>query len=117
MVHVHALAEEMNRARVSVAAQARALARAGFAVLTIDLAGCGDSAGELADVDWKDWVTDVEAALDWLRRRHPGKPWLWALRAGALVAVEVIRRGNEVAGLVAVQPPASGEQVLRQFLQ
>ena len=48
VVHVPALFEEMNKSRRMVALQARTLAAAGFAVLRIDLHGCGDSSGELA---------------------------------------------------------------------
>ena len=46
VLHLHAFAEEMNKSRRMVALQARALAEAGFAVLQIDLHGCGDSGGD-----------------------------------------------------------------------
>ena len=92
VVHVHPFAEEMNKARRMAALQARALAAEGFAVLQIDLMGCGDSEGDLADTRWDDWLDDVAHATTWLRQQHPGTAseapplWLWGLRAGALLA-------------------------------
>ena len=44
---VKAWAEEMNKARRMAALQARLLAENGYAVLQIDLHGCGDSSGDL----------------------------------------------------------------------
>jgi exosortase A-associated hydrolase 2 len=59
VVHVHPFAEEMNKSRRMAAQQARALAAAGFAVLQIDLLGCGDSAGDSSDATWAAWLADV----------------------------------------------------------
>ena len=42
VVYVHPFTEEMNKSRRMAALQSRALAGAGFSVLQIDLAGCGD---------------------------------------------------------------------------
>jgi alpha-beta hydrolase superfamily lysophospholipase len=66
VLYLPPLAEELNSSRRTVAQQARALARAGFAVLQIDLLGCGDSSGRLEDARWSDWLHDARAALDWL---------------------------------------------------
>ena len=68
MVYVHPFAEEMNKSRRMAALQARALADAGWAVLQIDLAGCGDSSGDFGDADWATWVADVRTAATWLRQ-------------------------------------------------
>ncbi|MCK7493610.1 MAG: alpha/beta hydrolase [Comamonadaceae bacterium] len=77
----------MNKSRRMAALQSRALAAAGFAVLRVDLLGCGDSAGDFGDATWPRWVDDVVAAARWLRRQHPDAAdaplWLWGLRAGA----------------------------------
>src|SRR5262245_3855900 len=59
VLHVHPFAEEMNKSRRMAALHARALAGAGFEVLQVDLAGCGDSSGEFGDATWDDWVADV----------------------------------------------------------
>jgi len=47
--YVAPFAEEMNKARRMAALQARAMSAAGYAVLCLDLHGCGDSAGDFAD--------------------------------------------------------------------
>ena len=119
VLHVHAFAEEMNKARRMVAQQARALAQAGHAVLLLDLAGCGDSSGDFGDATWDAWLDDVLAGCDWLRRELPGAPlWLWGLRAGCLLACAAAARlSPAAAGLLLWQPPASGQQVLTQFLR
>src|ERR1700750_2791898 len=73
MVYVHPFAEEMNKSRRMAALQARAFARAGHAVLQIDLLGCGDSSGDSGDATWEAWVDDVVRACAWIvdRTRAP----------------------------------------------
>ncbi|MDR0576758.1 MAG: hydrolase 2, exosortase A system-associated [Candidatus Accumulibacter sp.] len=117
VVYIHPFAEEMNRARRMAAAQARALALAGYAALRIDLYGCGDSAGDFGDASWPDWIDDALLARDWLRERTGMTPWFWGLRAGCLVAAEAARRGGAVGGLLFWQPVASGKSQLQQFLR
>ncbi|MBK8384562.1 MAG: hypothetical protein IPL11_02315 [Candidatus Accumulibacter sp.] len=41
-----------NKSWRIVPLQARALATAGYAVLQIDLMGCGDSSGDFGDATW-----------------------------------------------------------------
>ncbi len=117
LVHVHALAEEMNKSRRMVALQARRFAEAGFAVIQIDLLGCGDSSGEFQDATWGDWLDDIELATTWLRARHSAPLWLWGLRAGCLLACAAATRAGEPVGLLFWQPPPSGKQLLQQFLR
>ncbi|MDO9450700.1 MAG: hypothetical protein Q7J21_09460, partial [Rugosibacter sp.] len=52
VVYIHPFAEEMNFSRHMVALQSRALAAQGYAVLQIDLLGCGDSAGDFSEASW-----------------------------------------------------------------
>lgn len=125
VVHVMAFAEEMNKSRRAVAQQARALAEAGFAVLQLDLLGCGDSAGDFSDATWEAWRRDVATACSWLRGwqrdRRPAAQdaplWLWGLRAGCLLAAEALPLLGEPAGLLFWQPQLQGNQVLQQFLR
>jgi exosortase A-associated hydrolase 2 len=126
VVHVHPFAEEMNKARRMAALQARALAAEGFAVLQIDLMGCGDSEGALADTRWDDWLDDVAHATTWLRQQHPGTAsetpplWLWGLRAGALLAAAAARERAAQIGpchLLLWQPVVKGQAHLQQFLR
>ena len=116
-VYVHPFAEEMNKSRRMAALQSRLLAGAGFAVLQVDLYGCGDSAGEFADATWSGWVGDVIAAASWLRERTGCEPSLWGLRAGCLLAAQAAEQMGSVAGLLFWQPVVSGNQHLQQFLR
>jgi len=116
-VAVHPFAEEMNKSRRMIGQGARALAAAGYAVLQIDLLGCGDSAGDLVDSHWDDWLDDVAQALDWLAQRHAAPQWLWGTRAGCLVAAAAARRSGKAINFLFWQPQANGKQVLQQFLR
>jgi len=121
LVYIPPLAEELNRSRRMVAQQARAFAQAGFAVLQMDLHGCGDSAGEFADASWASWVRDVALARQCLADRLAGSPdavWLWGLRSGCLLAAELSRLpGNGLNPLLLWQPVLLGQQHLNQFLR
>jgi exosortase A-associated hydrolase 2 len=117
IVYVHPFAEELNRSRRMAALQARAFAAAGYAVLQIDLHGCGDSSGEFGDATWDAWIDDVIAACAWLRDRIDLPVWIWGLRAGCLIAAEAAFQIEKVAGLVFWQPVFSGRQCLQQFLR
>lgn len=118
IVYVHPFAEEMNKSRRMAAQQSRSFARAGVAVLQIDLLGCGDSSGDFGDASWQAWVDDVLRGCRWLAERHPGAPMaLWGLRAGALIAVQAAARLDAVRRLLLWQPALSGRAVLHQFLR
>jgi len=119
LVYAHPFAEEMNKSRRMAALQSRALAAAGYAVLQVDLLGCGDSSGDFGDASWDAWVNDVLLAARWLRERHPGAPlWLWGLRAGALLASQAAARlGPGERRLLFWQPALNGKAVLQQFLR
>jgi uncharacterized protein len=120
VVHVHALAEEMNKSRRMVALAARALAADGFAVLVPDLLGCGDSDGDFGSATWAAWLADVRGAVAWLQARHPataGATWLWGHRAGCLLATEAAAALPQPAHLLLWQPPAAGKVLLQQLLR
>jgi exosortase A-associated hydrolase 2 len=117
ILFVHPFAEEMNRCRRMAALQARAFADAGWSVLQIDLAGCGDSAGEFSEATWERWREDVIDSAAFLRERWGERLVLWGLRVGALLAAEAAQRIERVHGLVLWQPVLSGKQYLQQFLR
>lgn len=125
VLYIHPFAEEMNKARRMAALQARALSQAGYAVLQIDLLGCGDSSGDFGDATWQSWVNDVVQGCHWLRSRSnthdPGLEtvplWLWGLRAGCLLAVEAAKELKEACNFLFWQPPSSGKPLLQQFLR
>jgi exosortase A-associated hydrolase 2 len=118
LVYVHPFAEEMNKSRRMAALQARAFAKAGYAVLQIDLFGCGDSSGDFAEARWDIWRDDVLAAASWLEARTGMVTSLWGLRLGALLALDLAANSNgNFEGLLLWQPVNSGEQFLTQFLR
>lgn len=117
LLHVHAFAEEMNLSRRMVALQARSLTAAGYAVLQMDLFGCGDSEGDFGDATWSAWMQDVVAAAKWLEARTGDDPILWGVRAGCLLAVEVARAMARPARFLFWQPVVSGAVHWRQFLR
>jgi len=116
LLHVPALVDEQNKARHLVAAQARALARTGFATLVVDPRGTGDSAGEYQDASWEGWLQDLERGLEILRARAAGPVIVWGLRAGALLAARLAARlPGAVSALLLWGPALRGEQVVRDL--
>jgi exosortase A-associated hydrolase 2 len=117
MLFVHAFGEEMNKSRRMVSLQAQRLAQAGYAVLLLDLLGCGDSSGDFGDASWSAWIEDVCLAQRWLRRKVDAPLWLWGMRAGALLCVEAARALDEECRFLFWQATPSGRSVLQQFLR
>ena len=125
LVLVPPFAEEMNKSRRMAALQCRAFAEAGFAVLQLDLLGCGDSGGDFADATWAVWVSDVlwasQLALQRFARDWPGLPnpplWLWGVRAGCLLACAAAAAMDGPVNFLFWQAPSSGKTVLQQFLR
>jgi len=124
VLYIHPFAEEMNKSRRMAAVQSRALAQAGYAVLQIDLLGCGDSSGDFGDANWQAWVSDVVLGCQWLRKQNPAQGdssqtplWLWGLRAGCLLAVEAARQIDQPCNFLFWQAPAAGKPLLQQFLR
>lgn len=115
---IHPFAEEMNKSRAAMADGARAFAAAGYAVLQIDLLGCGDSSGDFADATWAHWLGDLAVAWDWLDARSSGERWLWGTRMGSLLAEQFVAKCSPSAsGLLLWQPVVNGAQHLGQFLR
>lgn len=122
-LYLHPWAEEMNKARRMAALQARALAAAGWAVLQLDLQGCGDSAGDFSEARWDGWRADAALGLDWLQHtlgaQLPQAPGLWGLRLGALLALDYAAQpaGRAPGQLLLWQPVLQGASHLTQFLR
>jgi exosortase A-associated hydrolase 1/exosortase A-associated hydrolase 2 len=118
LLYLHPFAEEMHKSRRMAALQARRLAAAGFAVLQLDLSGCGDSWGDFGDARWEGWIADATCAVQWLQECDSAVPcWLWGLRLGAALAVDLSARLPGIAGVVLWQPVTNGELFLNQFLR
>ena len=117
VLYVHPFADEMNKARRMAALQSRAFSEAGWPVLQLDLRGCGDSGGNFEEASWDDWVADVLCGWRWLRDRVQGPVWVWGLRLGCLLAVAAAEREIRMRHFLFWQAPASGKQLLHQFLR
>ncbi|RJG01866.1 hydrolase 2, exosortase A system-associated [Noviherbaspirillum sedimenti] len=118
IIYVHPFAEEMNKSRRMAARQARTFAAQGYAVLQIDLLGCGDSSGDFADARWEIWKEDLAHAYAWLRHETAAPISLWGLRLGALLALDFASGFHEeIQGLLLWQPVLRGELFLTQFLR
>lgn len=116
ILYIHPFAEELNKSRRMAAVQARAFAAAGFHVLQLDLHGCGDSDGDFGEARWTTWRADLAAAWCWLSARTDGPSYLWGLRLGALLALD-IAGGLAPAGLLLWQPVVDGRTHMKQFLR
>lgn len=110
--------EELNKARRMLALAARALNARGYATVLPDLYGTGDSAGDFGDADWAGWLDDLRATLAWIETRHGEPVHVLALRAGALLASQLIAaRALQPRTLVLWNPVIQGQQVVTQFLR
>jgi len=117
ILYLHPFAEEMHKSRRMAALQARRFAAAGYAVLQVDLTGCGDSAGDFADATWDAWLNDARRAHAWLATRTTRPISLWGLRTGASLAVELASTLPDIEQLLLWQPVVNGEQYLNQLLR
>jgi exosortase A-associated hydrolase 2 len=116
ILYVHPFAEEMNKTRRMAALQSRAFAAMGFAVLQIDLFGCGDSCGDFNAGRWELWKNDLAVAASWLAERTSGLPLhLWGVRLGGLLALDFASRAL-VDSIILWQPFMSGRRCINEFL-
>lgn len=117
VLYIHPFAEEMNKSRRMAAMQARCLANSGYAVLQVDLLGCGDSSGDFSDASWQAWKEDIFLGYRWLRQQTAAPLTLWGLRAGCLLAVAAAADLPERPNFIFWQPVLSGKQHWQQFLR
>ncbi len=116
ILYVHPFAEELNRARRMASLMSRRFAALGYAVLQIDLFGCGDSCGDFGVARWEIWKRDLATARAWLAERSPGPMQLWGLRLGGLLALECAAAAP-VDGIILWQPFLHGRTCINQFLR
>lgn len=117
ILYLHAFAEEMNKSRRMAALGVRAFAAAGWTVLQIDLAGCGDSAGDFGDACWQSWIDDTNEGWKWLQTQCSGPTVIWGLRVGSLLAADWLAQSDCTPPLLLWQPVSNGKQHLTQFLR
>jgi exosortase A-associated hydrolase 2 len=117
ILYVHPFAEEMNKTRRMAAQQARAFAAMGYAVLQMDLFGCGDSCGDFSSGRWEQWKRDLAVAAEWLAERTSGQPLhLWGVRLGGLLALDFAAT-CKVETIILWQPFMNGRTCINQFLR
>lgn len=107
-------AEEMNRTRRLVHDTATALGNHGIPSLSCDFYGTGDSAGDFADARWDIWLDDARRAIAWMRDQGARRIGIFAVRLGALAALEL---SGDCQDLFLLQPQLDGKRAMRQFLR
>ncbi|MFO7870581.1 MAG: alpha/beta hydrolase [Kiritimatiellia bacterium] len=110
------LFEERKCSARALSETAVALSEVGFSVLKLDYRGCGDSSGAMRDFGPDDWVRDINASLDFLRRRTGGAVGLLGLRLGATLAAFAAERAGG-GPLVLWEPVADGREYIEKELQ
>ena len=119
VLYLPPFAEEMNRCRSHVVAQARAMAERGLHCLILDPFGTGESEGEIIDARWELWLDDARAAAHWLAQETGFAPTVWGVRTGALLAAELATSEGAPAleRLLFWQPVLDGKLFLNQLLR
>lgn len=97
-----------SKAAVTIA---RALNRAGFAVLTFDFTGLGGSAGEFAETNFTTNVGDVVAAAAWLEAEHAAPQLLIGHSLGGTAALAAAARVPSCAAVATLAAPARAAHV------
>ena len=79
----------------------------GFSVLRINFRGVGRSQGQFDNGPGE--LSDAASALDWLQSFNPNASscWIGGFSFGAWIAMQVLMRRPEIAGFIAVSPPAN----------
>ncbi len=82
-------------------------ARFGFAVLRFNFRGVGRSQGVFDHGQGE--LSDAASAMDWLQTQNPNARncWIAGYSFGGWIAMQLLMRRPEVAGFVAVSPPAN----------
>lgn len=83
-----------------------ALVEADFSVLRFNFRGCGKSVGEFDNGIGE--LADAAYALDFLQECTPNASgyWLVGFSFGAWIAMQLLMRRPEIAGFIAIAPPA-----------
>lgn len=82
-------------------------ARRGFSVLRFNFRGVGRSQGSFDRGEGE--LSDAAAALDWLQmyNENADSCWIAGFSFGAWIGMQLLMRRPEIAGFIAVSPPAN----------
>lgn len=117
-IYAHPFGDEMNKSRRMAALQAREFSANGYAVLQMDLHGCGDSSGDFGDARWDIWKDDLALAHQWLLTEFSAPVNLWGLRLGGLLALDYAKNApHPIDHILLWQPVLSGTTYLTQLLR
>jgi len=116
LLFVHGFAHEHSIARPILASLWRRLACEGVGVVSVDLPGCGDSAGEFEDATWESWLAAISTAYRWLGDRSSRPIHVGGLRLGAALALESAAE-LEPESILLLQPVIRGVEMMTQFLR
>lgn len=85
----------------------KAFVENGFSAMRFNFRGVGRSEGTFDRGEGE--LTDTAAVLDWIQSINQGRRQLWVagFSFGALIAMQLLMRRPEIAGFVAVCPPAN----------
>lgn len=118
LLYIHPFAHELYHSRPVMAFVFRTLADQGVATLSIDLPGCGDSAGEFADARWDGWQAAVESGFEWLEQQSGVPVNVCGLRLGAALALDLANRKDcRCEKVILLEPVLSGEEMMTQYLR
>jgi uncharacterized protein len=109
--------EEAARAHRLYRVMARKLEDAGYAAMRFDYSGTGDSSGDIADFGIEDWLQDIAAAAEQLRRESGvQRVVLVGLRLGGTFAALCAQRGLlRAAHVLLWDPVVDGKEYLREL--
>lgn len=117
VVLVHPFMEERQDAHPFIKDFAVRLAAKGHPCLRVDLSGCGDSGGEWSDATVAQWLDDIVAAADHLRREADVSDIvLLGARYGAALAAGAAARA-EAKGLALIAPVLRGKEFVLDALR
>jgi len=117
LVLCHPFAEEKKCAHRALVDLARGCTEVGWATLSFDLRGCGDSPGGFGQFDLTDWRADIAAALQMLAAELGRPVGLLGLRLGATLAAQVADHRDDVACLAMLEPVVNGERYVKDNLR
>lgn len=118
LIFCHPYGEEKQESYRVFVNLARQVARRGVAVLRFDLFGTGDSEGEWEEATVSHWLSDITAAIDWLRADGRLETLgLLGLRFGGTLASLVAENDNSIRFLVLLNPIVNVEAYIYDSLR
>ncbi len=92
------------------------LANEGFHTLRFDFLGCGDSEGDLDDVSIKHWISNINTAIEEIKRKcYVDRICLVGIRLGATLSVIYASENNSIDGLVLWSPIIEGIDYIKEL--